>query len=290
MKKLFASLTALMICGASVSMAHTASAVKVTFDPTAADVKVGKIEVPEVKATVKLKDFNVKEIKKPAEWYFVPLPIDVEAKARGSKEASYIKELKLNIHAAFLVGKDETPTLVSKEITYAEIPVSGSDKLSKGSFNAGFFISPMNAQLICGKKPDTLQTRLAAIAVEATFDGANCNSSEKEPAIVLDNSKKDIFSGKWWTKNAENPLDIKLHSIAETPFAPYYATISPPTVPLYGSSASESSSSSTTSSSYTGDTDTSSATDYSADTPTTDTTEEATPKKSSKKKSKKKRK
>lgn len=289
MKKLFASLTALMICGASISMAQTASSVRVTFDPTATDVKIGTVEVPEAKGIVKFKDFNVKEAKKPAEWYFVPVPVEVEAKSRGGKAASYIGELKLNIHAVFLVGKDNEPTMISKEVTYAEIPVSGGSdsKPASGKFNAGFFISPMNAYLICGKKPDNMQSRLAAIAVEATFDGSNCNSSEKAPAIVLDNSQKDILSGKWWTKTAANPLEIKLHSMAESPFAPFFAAIAPPTVPLYGSAAASGSSSS---SSYTGDTDSGAATDYTADTTTTDTTDESTTKKSSKKKSKKKRK
>lgn len=285
MKKLITSIAAFLVCGTSVSMAQTATAVNVIFTPKASDVKVCKIEVPEANGILKLKDFNIKPDKKPAVWYFVPLPIEVEAKARGDKEVTYIDELKLTIHAAFMVGKSKEPTMISKEITYAEIPVGGSGKKAEGKFNAGFFISPMNAELISDKGDVT--ARLAAVAVEATFNGSDCTSTEKAPAIVL-GSTSDIFTGKWWTKSATNPKNIKLHSIAETPFAPYYSTLFPPTVPLYGGDGAGSSSSSSSSSSTPGLTDTA-ADDSSADDVDTTTAdeEETKPKKKSKKKKRK---
>lgn len=286
MKKLFTSLAAFLVCGASVSMAQTATAVNVIFTPKASDIKMGKIEAPEAAQFIKAKDLNVKADKKPAIWHFVPLPVKVEAKARGEKEVAYIDELKLNIHAAFLVGKSKTPTLISREITYTEIPVSGGgSKPAEGKFNAGFFISPMNAELI-NEKGD-ITARLAGVAVEATFQGAPCNDTEKEPAVVLD-STCDALSGKWWTKSAENPKNIKLHSIAETPFAPYYSSLFPPTKPLYGGSDSGSSSSSGTSTS--GLTDTSATDDSTATDDSADAEPVEKPKTKSKKKSRKKRK
>lgn len=287
MKKIFNSLLACLVCGASVSMAQTATSVNVIFTPKASDIKVGKIETPEADTIIKAKDFNTKENKKKIYWHVIPLPIEVEAKARGGKEVKYINELTLKIHAAFLVGKDKTPTLLNKEITYAEIPVSGgAGKEAKGKFTAGLFISPMNAELI-NEKAD-ISSRLAAVAVEATFNGSDCTSTEAEPAVVLIN-EGDIFSGKWWTKSASNPKDIKLHSIAETPFAPYYSTLFPPTVPLYGGGNGSSGSSSASSSAGLTDTTTTGNVSSSTD-DISEPAEEETTKSKSKKKSKKKRK
>ena len=286
-KNLIWPLAVAAVLGAPAASAASADHARVTLDLKATDAKVERVAPPAGM-------FGSKERVKPgsveaASWYFVRVPLKVEGKGKASEPITFVDDLKVHVYVVFTGEGSDDLTMAEREITYTEIPVAPGqgDKPSEGTLTAAVFISPANAAKICGTKGkvDLTNHHLAAIAVEAEFGGSSCLNTKEEPAVVIDNKLKGKLTNGWWKKkSAPNKKGVVICSIADTPFAPYYAALSgAPTVPMYAA-ASASSSSSSSSSDAANDSDSGSA-DSSAD--TGDDTTDSTDKKKDKKKKKK---
>lgn len=283
------SLAVAAVLGAPAAHAATAEHARVTLDLKAPDAKVERVTPPSGM-------FALKERVKPsnaeaASWYFIRIPVKVEGKGKATEPITFVENIKLHIYVVFMGETTEDLTMVEREITYTEIPVTPGqgDKTSEGKFNAAVFISPSNAAKICGSKGkvDLTGHHLGAIAIEAEMGGSSCLNTKDEPSIIIENKLKGKLTNGWWKKkSAPNKRGAVMCSIAETPFAPYYAELSHvPTVPMYGSAQTSSSSSSSSSSSDASDTDFSSA-----DSTTTDAGDDTTASTDKKKDKKKKKK
>lgn len=281
MKNLLFPLAVAAFCGLPVASALNADNARVSLDVrNGGDLRVSGIAYPE---TV----FGGKEAgkaKAPA-WQFVTIPLKVEAKSKGEHAPNFVDELKVHVYAVFNTEKGEDPIMLDKEITYVDIPLNtkSSGKVSEGNMNVGIFISPSDISKITNSTSKTeLGDKLVAVAVEATFKGSPCVAGDSDPSYVVDSKFKQKLTGAWWKKSSKNKQGAELKAISETPFAPFYAPMFPPTKPLYGSADGSSSSYSPSSSSDAEESDTT----VSSDTETTTTvspTTSSTGKKSKKK-------
>ncbi len=295
MKNLIWPLAVAAVLGAPAVNAASADHARVTLDLKATDAKVERVAPPSGGI------FGSKERVKPgaveaSSWYFVRIPLKVEGKGKASEPITFVDELKVHVYLVFMGESADDLTMVEREITYTEIPVSpgGADKTSTGTLTAAAFISPSNAAKICGAKGkvDLTGHHLGAVAVEASFGGSNCLNPKEDPSVIVDNKLKGKLTNGWWKKkSAPNKRGAVICSIAETPFAPYYASLSgAPTSPMYGAagvSASSSSSSSSGTAADSADSGDSSAEDSTADDAGTDDSTASTDKKKDKKKKKK---
>lgn len=249
MKNLLFPLAMAAFCGLPVASALNADNARVTLDVSnGGDLRVESISPMTV--------FGGKEAKqsrtdKSTTWQYVTIPLKVEAKCKGDRSPNYVDELKVHVYAVFGGEKGDEPIMLDKEITYVDIPVNGKSggKLSEGHMNAGIFISPANASKIINSNSKVeLGDKLIAVAIEASFHDAPCIAGDTEPFAVVDSKYKQKLTGAWWKKTSKNKQGAELSAISETPFAPFYAPVFPPTKPLYGSAAGSSSSSSSASS------------------------------------------
>ena len=177
------------------------------------------------------------------------IPYTLRGKARGDKKALFVDELKVHAYLVFAVGKDgDKLILVDKEITYVDIPMSPKSDVSENkNVQAAVFISPSDAARICGagtSKVDKvdLAGKLAAVAVEFQFKGADCSKPDTDADVVVSKKMKNRLKKGWWKKEAKNEIGVELRAISETPFAPFYAPTFPATNPMYGPAGGASSS------------------------------------------------
>lgn len=159
----------------------------------------------------------------------------------------------------------ENYTLVKKEMVLSEVamdklstkPSGSSDVVGSARLNVPVFVSPALALELSGaghKDADWRknQPKVAAVAIDATFNGRPCpvvikDSKRKvEMDKVFDSDlKKQIsdanaeYSKKWRSdKHMEKyaKAELQLLSIAETPYAAYSGAMGYPFVkPMYGS-------------------------------------------------------
>lgn len=171
-------------------------------------------------------------------WQVVNIPISLKAKSKGEKASpDFVPSLKVH---AYLVLENEASgklTILDKEITYVDIPLNAkSSGTSTGEAYVGVFISPSNAVKLNKKGKGDLKNSLKAVAIEATFNGNNCMATDTEPYVVLDPPLRNKLTGKWWKRKVD-PGNISLHSVAETPYAPFIGTFYPATEPRFGAAA-----------------------------------------------------
>ncbi len=178
-------------------------------------------------------------------WQYLSIPVHVEGVAKGDSQPHYIPELKVRISLAIATmdekGKvTDSPELLSKEITYVDIPLSKGKKpnMGEGVVNVGVFVSPANAFKLSAKDGG-LTKKLIAVAVEGTFEGSSCNRVKEKPndsvatGVVIDKKVGRNLAAGWWTK--KGAASAALSAISETPFAHEYARLGfPATNPLYG--------------------------------------------------------
>ncbi len=222
-------------------------------------------------------------------WQYVSIPLHVEGKLKGD-EAEYphfISELKLRISLAIAVEDDKgkvkkKPVILQKEVTYVDVPLGKANekKLGKSVVNVGAFISPASAYKLNRKNGD-LGKKLVAVAVEATFNGANCNKTKGDTGenpvvgVIVDQSAGKELGEKWWKSAGSGSTGAVLNAISETPFAPQYAEHGfPPVRPMYGAAEAGSSSSSSTTPSTLTPTE---GTDSETTTDTSTTADDSTP-------------
>ncbi len=180
-------------------------------------------------------------------WQYVSIPLNVEGAMKGDKGEfpHFIPELKVRISLAMKAAdkdgrqKDDME-LLSKEITYVDIPLVKGNKAGRGEgvVNVGVFISPSSAFKLSEKDGD-LSKKLVAVAVEGTFQGASCNRAKEKPSedvetdVILNDKEGKRLAANWWKKQGGGKVPVL--SIAETPFAHDYARLGFPAVrPLYG--------------------------------------------------------
>lgn len=285
-KKLFTSLLVAALCSLPVVSGQSAESVRVSLKKglSAGDMEVTRVMPPGATgAFYNSKDVKLLKGENAYAWHMVRVPLQVAARG-GSDKPMFVDELEVKVHVVMLGGKGaDKPLLLTKELTYVDIPLDPTANDDGTVVNVGVFLSPTDTVRICGpevKNPDIVK-RLGAVAVTAKFKGSACNNTSANPGLVVSRDLKDKLTGSWWKKEDADTAGVTLKSIAETPFAPYYSPVFPATRPMYGSEFSPASAGISAMGTTTLPTDTglgtdttTSATDSTADT-TTETTEDS---------------
>lgn len=240
MKRISLLLTVATLCGLNQASAISADYAQAELKLKASGAQVEQI-VPRAEYFVS-KDTN--KAVNPA-WHYVRIPYALEGKCRdASKLPLYVDELKVHAYLVFTADKEgKKMIMLDKEITYVNIPLTPKQESSENkNVQAAVFISPADAARICADESSKvdkvdLKDRLAAVAVEFKFKDASCLKPDTEQDVLVNKKIKTRLSAKWWTKEDKKGVGARLCSIAETPFAPFYAPTFPPTSPMYGSSA-----------------------------------------------------
>lgn len=242
MKRFLLPIAVAAICGLPQAAAISADYAQTELTLKPSDAQVEQI-VPRAEYFA-TKDAN--KVISPA-WHFVRIPYTLLGRCRESgKTPLYVDELKVHAYLVFSVGgKDsEKMILVDKEITYVNIPLTpkGNEGENK-NVQAAVFISPSDAARICGAGTNRvdkvdLAGKLAAVAVEFQFKGADCSKPETEADVVVNKKMKNRLKTGWWKKEGKNDIGVELRAISETPFAPFYAPTFPATSPMYGPAGS----------------------------------------------------
>ncbi len=185
-------------------------------------------------------------------WQYVSIPVQVEGVAKGDSQPHFIPELKVRISLVVATtdakGKvTDSPELLSKEITYVDIPLAKGKKnnTGEGVVNVGVFVSPSNAFKL-SEKDGSLAKKLIAVAVEGTFKGSPCNRAKEKAndgvatGVIVNTKEGRNLTEGWWKKSGGSSSS-SLMAISETPFAHEYARMGfPATSPMFGSSAASS--------------------------------------------------
>lgn len=285
-KKLFTSLLVAALCSLPVVSGQSAESVRVSLKKglSAGDMEVTRVMPPGATgAFYNSKDVKLLKGENAYAWHMVRVPLQVAARG-GSDKPMFVDELEVKVHVVMLGGKGaDKPLLLTKELTYVDIPLDPTANDDGTVVNVGVFLSPTDTVRICGpevKNPDIVK-RLGAVAVTAKYKGSACNNTSANPGLVVSRDLKDKLTGSWWKKEDADTAGVTLKSIAETPFAPYYSPVFPATRPMYGSEFSPASAGISAMGTTTLPTDTglgtdttTSATDSTADT-TTETTEDS---------------
>lgn len=238
-KKLFTSLLVAALCSLPVVSAQSAESVRVSLKK---GLSVGDMEVTRVMppgatgAFYNSKDVKLLKGENTYAWHMVRIPLQVAARA-GAEKPTFVDELEVKVHVVMLGGKGaDKPLLLTRELTYVDIPLDSTANDDGTVVNVGVFLSPADAIRICGpevKNPE-ITKRLGAVAVTAKFKGSACNNTSASPGLVVSRDLKDKLTGSWWKKEDADNAGVTLKSIAETPFAPYYSPVFPATKPMYG--------------------------------------------------------
>ena len=240
MKRISLLLTVAALCGLNQASAVSADYAQAELKLKASGAQVEQV-VPRAEYFV-TKDTN--KAVNPA-WHYVRIPYALEGKCRdASKLPLYVDELKVHAYLVFTADKEgKKLIMLDKEITYVNIPLTQKvDSSENKNVQAAVFISPSDAARICADESSKvdkvdLKDRLAAVAVEFKFKDASCLKPDTEQSVLVNKKMKNRLSDQWWTKEDKKGVGARLCSIAETPFAPFYAPTFPPTSPMYGSTA-----------------------------------------------------
>ncbi len=239
-KKLFTSLLVAALCGLPVVSGQSAESVRVSLKKglSAGEMEVTRVMPPGTTGAF----YNSKDVKQlkgenTYAWHMVRIPLQVAARG-GSDKPTLVDELEVKVHVVMLGGKGaDKPLLLTRELTYVDIPLDPTANDDGTVVNVGVFLSPADTVRICGpdvKNPEIVK-RLGAVAVTAKFKGSACNNTSANPGLVVSRDLKDKLTGSWWKKEGADTAGVTLKSIAETPFAPYYSPVFPATRPMYGS-------------------------------------------------------
>ncbi len=238
-KKFFTFLLVSALCSLPVVNAQSAESVRVSLKKglSANDLEMARVMPPGTStAFCNAKDVKLLKGDGAYAWHLVRIPLQVAARA-GSDKPMFVDELDVKVHVVVLGGKGaDKPLLLTREITYVDIPLDPNANDDGTVVNVGVFLSPTDAMRICGpevKVPD-ISKRLGAVAVTAKFKGSACNNTSATPGLVIARDLKDKLTGSWWKKEGVDTAGVTLKSMAETPFAPYYSPVFPATRPMYG--------------------------------------------------------
>ena len=238
MKRILLPIAVAAICGLPQASAVSADYAQAEQKMKPSDLKVEQV-VPQAEY------FATKDTAKNAgaAWHYVRIPYELQGKCRESgKNPLFVDELKVHAYLVFSVDGGEKLTMLDKEITYVNIPVTPKGDTSVNSnVQAAVFLSPADAALISGANGrGDLGGKLAAVAVEFQFKGADCSKPGTDADVLVDKKMKNRLKKGWWKKEDKNGVGAKLRAISETPFAPFYAPAFPATSPMYGSESGSS--------------------------------------------------
>lgn len=242
-KKIFTSLVAAALCCLPVVSGQCADSIKVSLRK---GLSPSEMEATAVRPAGASGDFyqtkDARSIKEDYAytWYMVRIPLQVAARATD-KTPMFVDEMKVTVYVVMMGGKNaDRPFLLKRELTYVDIPLNPRAGADGTVVNVGVFLSPLDAARICGPDvthPD-LSKRLGAVAVLAKFHDSSCNNTSASPDLIVARElKTKLGEGSWWKNEKASSAGATLKSIAETPFAPYYSPLFPPTSPMYGSAA-----------------------------------------------------
>lgn len=255
------------LCGLHQAFAAPdAASVEAELKLKASDAKFMEI-VPKDMNDANYFNFEKRKAPSPA-WFYMPIPYELRGKcpAKDGKPdyPLYVPELKVHVYCLFDMGrksggKKTKFVMIDKEITYVDIPLPDKDSSKKEGLNkkvyAAVFVSPADAARLGNEavsesdKADKISKvefgkNLAAIAVEFRVGDMEVSISDfktKNPqGIIVKKEYANTLNNGWWKLENKSVIDLK--SIAETPFAPFYAAVFPPTANLYGAPAAASSS------------------------------------------------
>ena len=241
MKRFFLPIAVAAFCGLPQASAVSADYAQAEHKMKPNDVKVEQVVPRAEYFATKDTNRNVN----PA-WHYVRIPYELQGKCRDSEKTPlYVDELKVHAYLVFAVGGGDKLILLDKEITYVNIPLTPKSDVSENkNVQAAVFISPSDAARICGQTGRVdrvdLSGKLAAVAVEFQFKGADCSKPEAEADVLVDKKMKNRLKKGWWKKEDKAGIGVNLCAISETPFAPFYAATFPPTSPMYGAAGNAS--------------------------------------------------
>lgn len=222
MKRVLLSIFAAALCGSMTASATDAAKVKVTLQTKGA-LKVERLAQPQT-GPFPGEGMTAKPV---IGWQLVNIPVKIEAMGKNDKPAYFVNSLTFKAHLLIAAdSKDSKPVMVSKDITYVDIPVAGNDP-AKTEMSVGIFIPPSSAVRINEKGKGDLKGKLLGVALEAEFNGKPCM---KPTDHVFDNSIKKKLADEWWSKSM-NDGGAVVCSIDETPYAAYAGNFYPAVAP-----------------------------------------------------------
>lgn len=259
------------VCSALTASALDATSAQVTLDAKQAP-KIERVAMPSAATFGSVKPMSAAP---EVPWQVVNIPVVVKGKATKRADDKqppmphFVNEL--TIKAYVLIDSDANkgkPVLLSKEITYVDVPLKPKSGTAENEMCVALFIAPSSAVKLNEKtKGDLKLNHVQAVAVEASFKGNNCMNS-KEPCFeVYDNKIKSNLKNKWWLGNIGSAGAVAC-SVAETPFAAYVGNVYPQ-VATTSAGSSAPSSSATTDGEYTPSISTPATTDEATTTTTT---------------------
>ena len=247
MKKIFLSLVVAALFGMPFATARDASAVQVTVkQQPGKPVTVQKIGLL---GNHGVGVESIMQQHKTGGWHVVNVPLEVEGYTKKKDEngnylpVHYIPSLTVKVYLLLKQqdekAKEPSPLMLSKELSFVNIPVPAESKkkgIRKNDIFAGVFISPSDAWKINEKAKGELDGTLVAYAIESTFNGSNCMNSDKNKhpqAYVLDKKleREWNLTGKWWSR-ATKDQGVALKSASETPYAFAFGSFYPEMNPM----------------------------------------------------------
>ncbi len=247
MKKIFLSFVVAALFGMPFATARDASAVQVTVkQQPGKPVTVQKIGML---GNHGVGTESIMQQHKTGGWHVVNIPLEVEGYSKKKDEngnslpVHYIPSLTVKVYLLFKQqdekDKDPSALLLSKELSYVNIPVPTDGKkkgIRKNDIFAGVFISPSDAWKINEKAKGELDGTLVAYAIESTFNGSNCMNPDrnKHPQDqVLDKKleREWNLTGKWWSR-ATKDQGVALKAASETPYAFAFGSFYPEMNPM----------------------------------------------------------
>ena len=227
MKNTCLSIFAVAALGAMSVSALDATAVQVTLQGNKPGL-AGKLVSP-VESKPATISFTEGKGRAKHGWQRISIPVVVEGRAKKLKSTDndqpvpdYVDALTFNVHVLFkttgLDGKEKYAK-VSKTLTYHEIALSkGSGSNGKCEMTVDLFVSPANAMKISteGLRGKSTSLKVAAAAVEATFNGNACMNKDEPMDATFDRVN---LPKRWWESDKVQSQGAVLYAISETPYA-----------------------------------------------------------------------
>lgn len=230
------STVAAALCGTMVVSALDATNVKVTLLPITS-LKVQPIEGGY--APISLVGKGDKAKTSSVSWSVINIPVKIEAKVKAKevkdKEPDFVPAVTFKAHV--LLESEEAKSrkvLVSKELTYNDIPVGRMQNAIGTEMYVSLLLSPRNVV----KLHKDGRVKVQAVALEANFEGRDVmNKSDKTPNDYVMEKTLDA-RGKWWETKKYTDEGVVLNAVNETPFGPFMDPKAPRvTTKVDGSSA-----------------------------------------------------
>ena len=165
MKSALFTIFAGAVCAAMTATATDATSVRVTLNAKGSSTKIEKLGMPQTFGFPG-QGLTSQPI---TPWQVVNIPVQIEAKAKGDDSAHFVSQLTFKAH--LLVEAGDKRVVLSKEITYVDIPLSGSGDVTKTEMSVGVFIPPSTAIRLNKKGKGDLKGKLLGVAIETEFNG-----------------------------------------------------------------------------------------------------------------------